>query len=324
MSDHHVSFKDLPAGGEKFEPAKASKLVALFGGLGALGIAGSIYYFSNGATRPAFSYSWLFAIFFSFTFVAGGCFWILLHNASNSSWGVVIRRLFENLGSLALPLGVLAVPLMFPGVQTHLWEWMNHHRAAGSFEGLEEAAKVKAAAEYELQAERSLANALDALGMTPTSRAKLGLDLQPAFFQHVQLGADVRQVAAATARGVAEAPVLLLGGAGGIESVFTVLALRDLWQPGRRIRLGLALAVAGLGERSALAAEGQTLAEHHAPDHHVPAKRRRGHGLLGQRRGAQSGAVDDGHALRLDLAVDLGQALDRQRHRRRREARRSL
>ena len=142
MSDHHVSFKDLPAGGEKFEPAKASKLVSLFGGLGALGIAGSIYYFSNGATRPAFSYSWLFAIFFSFTFVAGGCFWILLHNASNSSWGVVIRRLFENLGSLALPLGVLAVPLMFPGVQTHLWEWMNHHRAAGSFEGLEEAAKV--------------------------------------------------------------------------------------------------------------------------------------------------------------------------------------
>ena len=140
MSDHHVSFKDLPEGGEKFEPAKASKLISLFGGLGALGIAGSIYYFSNGATRPAFAYSWLFAIFFSFTFVAGGCFWILLHNASNSSWGVVIRRLFENLGSLALPLGVLSIPLMFPAVQTHLWEWMNHHRAAGSFEGLEEAA----------------------------------------------------------------------------------------------------------------------------------------------------------------------------------------
>jgi hypothetical protein len=130
MSDHHVSFKDLPAGGEKFEPAKASKLVSFFGGLGALGIIGSIYYFSNAAARPAFTYSWLFAIFFGFTFVAGGCFWILLHNASNSSWGVVIRRLFENLAMLAIPLGILASPLLFKPVNEHLYEWMNFHRTA--------------------------------------------------------------------------------------------------------------------------------------------------------------------------------------------------
>jgi hypothetical protein len=55
----------------------------------------------------------------------------------------------------------------------HLWGWCEAH---GRIE--ERTGKVKAAAEYELQAERSLANALDALGMTPTSRAKLGLDLQ--------------------------------------------------------------------------------------------------------------------------------------------------
>lgn len=39
---------------------------------------------------------------------------------------------------------------------------------------------VKPAAELELRAERELAAALDALGMTPTSRAKLGLTLQRA------------------------------------------------------------------------------------------------------------------------------------------------
>lgn len=132
MSDHHVSFKDLPAGGEKFEPAKASKLIRLFGALGGLGILGSLYFFLNSATRPAFSYSWLFAIFFCFTFVCGGCFWILLHNASNSSWGVVIRRLFENLGMLAIPLGLLAAPLLFKPVNEHLYEWMNHHRTAAA------------------------------------------------------------------------------------------------------------------------------------------------------------------------------------------------
>lgn len=130
MSDHHVSFKDLPKGGEVFEPAKASKVITFFLLLGILGLAGSVYYFSNAATRPAFSYSWLFAIFFSFTFVCGGCFWILLHNASNSSWGVVIRRLFEKLGLLAIPLFVLAAPLLFEPVNKHLYEWMGHHRTA--------------------------------------------------------------------------------------------------------------------------------------------------------------------------------------------------
>ena len=130
MSDHHVSFKDLPKGGEVFEPAKASKVITAFLVLGVLGLAGSVYYFINESTRPAFAYSWLFAIFFSFTFVCGGCFWILLHNASNSSWGVVIRRLFENLGMLAIPLFVLAVPLLLEPVNEHLYEWMGHHRTA--------------------------------------------------------------------------------------------------------------------------------------------------------------------------------------------------
>jgi hypothetical protein len=132
MSDHYVSSHDLPKGGEKFEPAKASKLIGILGAIGGLGILGSIFLFMSESSRPSFSYSWLFAIFFAFTIVAGGCFWILLHNASNSSWGVVIRRLFENLAMLAIPLFVLALPLLFPKVQTHLWEWMNHHREAAA------------------------------------------------------------------------------------------------------------------------------------------------------------------------------------------------
>lgn len=41
----------------------------------------------------------------------------------------------------------------------------------------ERSGEVKPAAEYELRAERALAEALDALGMSPTSRAKLGVDL---------------------------------------------------------------------------------------------------------------------------------------------------
>ena len=143
MSHHHVSFKDLPEGGEKFEVAKASKLVGALGAVGGLGLLGSAYFafLAGGQSSAAFAFSWLFAVFVCFTLVAGGCFWILLHNASNSGWGVVVRRLFENLGLMVVFLAIFAAPLLFPSVQTHLWEWMNHHRAAGSLEGLEEAVK---------------------------------------------------------------------------------------------------------------------------------------------------------------------------------------
>jgi hypothetical protein len=138
MSDHHVSFKDLPEGGEKFQPAKASALMGSLLVLGVAGLAGSGYFaLAAGPEKAAaFSYSWLFAVFFAFTFVCGGVFWIMLHNASNSSWGVSIRRIWETLGNLAIPLGVLALPLVLSTtVQDHLWEWTTIHRAAAQHTG---------------------------------------------------------------------------------------------------------------------------------------------------------------------------------------------
>lgn len=125
---HHVTHNDLPAGGEKFDPAKSSKLIGALGGAGLLGLLGSVYFFIR--QPDEFAYSWLFAFFFAFTFVVGGVFWILLHNASNSGWGVSVRRLFEHLASMVPVVLVLGIPLLFPPVQKHLWEWMNHHREA--------------------------------------------------------------------------------------------------------------------------------------------------------------------------------------------------
>lgn len=125
---HHVTFNDLPQGGEKFEPAKGGKLIGGLGAAGVIGLIGSAYFFF--AKTDVFAYSWLFAFFFTFTFVCGGCFWILLHSASNSGWGTAIRRLWEQLANMALPIAILGLPLLFPQVQTHLYEWMNHHREA--------------------------------------------------------------------------------------------------------------------------------------------------------------------------------------------------
>ena len=125
---HHVTFNDLPQGGEKFEPAKGGKLIGTLGLFGLLGIVASAYFFFN--NTDTFAYSWLFAVFFTFTFVVGGCFWILLHSASNSSWGVAVRRIWENLANMVIPLAIFASPLLVPAVQSPLYEWMNHHREA--------------------------------------------------------------------------------------------------------------------------------------------------------------------------------------------------
>lgn len=125
---HHVTFNDLPQGGEKFEPAKGGKLISALGLSGLLGIVASAWFFFK--NTDTFAYSWLFAFFFTFTFVVGGCFWILLHSASNSSWGVAVRRLWENLACMIAPLAFFAIPLLLPAVQKPLYEWMNHHREA--------------------------------------------------------------------------------------------------------------------------------------------------------------------------------------------------
>ena len=50
----------------------------------------------------AMAYSWLFAIVFFLTLSIGGIFWTLLHHASNSGWGIVVRRMMENIGTMVL------------------------------------------------------------------------------------------------------------------------------------------------------------------------------------------------------------------------------
>ncbi len=148
MSHHFVSVSTLPAGGEKLKPetfAKATgllKLVAiaglvlsavffLFGGSISFGskhfLTGEEIHYS---LRDVYSYSWLFAFVLFFTLSVGGLFWVLLHNVSNSGWGVAIRRLPETL-SMQLPvLFLLGLPLLFPQIRETLWHWIHEHAQA--------------------------------------------------------------------------------------------------------------------------------------------------------------------------------------------------
>ena len=100
-------FKD----GEFFKSPGLLKFVCAVVGFGGLALF-FILSFSFGEEKTgAMGYSWLFAVIFFLSLGIGGLFWTLLHHASNSGWGTVVRRLMENLGSMIPFVMVLAIPL---------------------------------------------------------------------------------------------------------------------------------------------------------------------------------------------------------------------
>jgi len=124
-------FKD----GEFFKGAGLLKRVCLFGGIAGLIIFLGIALASKSGDSlrtESMAYSWLFAVVFFVSLAVGGLFWTLLHHATNSGWGTVIRRLMENLGSLIPFMLILGLPLIFPqfGFRDALWEWFPDRHAA--------------------------------------------------------------------------------------------------------------------------------------------------------------------------------------------------
>lgn len=105
------------AKGETFN-AGLLKWVLLMVGGGATVLFFIIYAATGGGDEPSvfhrgMAYSWLFGVVYFMTLAVGGIFWTLLHNATNSGWGTVIRRLMENLGSVVIVMFALSIPLLF-------------------------------------------------------------------------------------------------------------------------------------------------------------------------------------------------------------------
>lgn len=109
---------DAPAGSEIF--VKAGQSVA----------AGEKLLDLNNFKRKGMAYSWLFAVVFFLSLGVGGMFWTLLHHASNSGWGTVVRRLMENLGLMIPIMFFLSLPLvLLPDFKNSLWEWIPEREA---------------------------------------------------------------------------------------------------------------------------------------------------------------------------------------------------
>lgn len=128
---HHVTSADIAIHGDHLDNSKVAKAKTL-----ALGIAGigtlvsllGLFGVFGEWFQGTYAYSWVFAYYFFLTLSIGGVFWTLLHNVSNSGWGTSVRRTFENLGSTFPWIFLFGIPLLFPQVNQHLYEWMNIHR----------------------------------------------------------------------------------------------------------------------------------------------------------------------------------------------------
>lgn len=110
--------------GERFKiPAQLQRICLGVGGGGLLLFL--ILTFALPGKAGAMAYSWLFAVIFFLSLAVGGLFWTMLHHASNSGWGTVVRRLMENLASLIPFILLLALPLLVSwfGFRDALWEW---------------------------------------------------------------------------------------------------------------------------------------------------------------------------------------------------------
>jgi hypothetical protein len=131
---HYVAVSHLPAEGEKLQTGKFATWRNLLGAAGAAGVLLSLVLFLMGgewANSYAFSYLFAFEVFFTIT--VGATFWCLLHAASNSSWGVAIRRIPETLAQSFAVLFLLGIPLfslpLLPKGEWmfNVWEWIGVH-----------------------------------------------------------------------------------------------------------------------------------------------------------------------------------------------------
>lgn len=105
---------------ERLDEGIARKYSSLSFAVSLLGmIVSAIGLFSN---REQFAFSWLFGCMFVLTLCLGGLFWTILHNATDSEWGVLVRRQMENIASLIPALGVFFLPLVILCAPL-LWKW---------------------------------------------------------------------------------------------------------------------------------------------------------------------------------------------------------
>ncbi len=107
-----------------------ARLPLIAGAVGVLGTAASVL-LAMGSEENAkqFFHSWLVAVVFFLGIALGSLFFILIHHATKAGWGVVVRRLAENLACAVPLLAVLFIPIAVFGMHD-LFHWTHSDAVA--------------------------------------------------------------------------------------------------------------------------------------------------------------------------------------------------
>src|ERR1700732_37876 len=120
MNHSHVPAPEL------FQSKRVNRLLLVLFGLGVLflGIVLLTGFLAPAGSelRRQFAFSWLFAFIYFFTILFGCFFWILVHHATDSGWGIVVRRQMENLASLLPWMFLFFLPLFI--FRRDVWDWI--------------------------------------------------------------------------------------------------------------------------------------------------------------------------------------------------------
>jgi len=100
------------------------RLPVVFGMLGVIGV--SVSFTLRGANPVQFYYSWLVAFLFFLSITLGAIFFVMAHFAAKAAWGVVVRRLAENVAATAPLYLLLFVPVLLGLPQLYHWADPEH------------------------------------------------------------------------------------------------------------------------------------------------------------------------------------------------------
>jgi hypothetical protein len=120
MNHSHVPAPEL------FQSKRVNRLLLVLFGLGVLflgiALATGLLAPAGSELRRQFAFSWLFAFIYFFTILIGCLFWILVHHATDSGWGIVVRRQMENLAALLPWMVLFFIPLVL--FRFEIWNWL--------------------------------------------------------------------------------------------------------------------------------------------------------------------------------------------------------
>ena len=107
---------------ERFDSGVAKKFSSMCFAASVVGLlVSAIGLFTS---REQFAFSWLFGFMFVLTLCVGCLFWTILHSATDSEGGILVRRQMENVASVIPYLSVFFLPLILFCAPI-LWKWWN-------------------------------------------------------------------------------------------------------------------------------------------------------------------------------------------------------